>query len=161
MADRKDQRPGLPSVLDRLFDDDPGHAGEKSMSPSAVGAALKNAVRRDLEDLLNTRMRPFLLPESLEELGKSSFEYGIPDFSGANLTSSERRRKYLRGIEEIIRRHEPRFSAVRVVPVEERQSAYRTLHFRIEAVLRTEPAPESVLYDSHVDVPSRTFRIEL
>ena len=101
MADRKDQRPGLPSVLDRLFDDDPGHVGEKSMSPAAVGAALKTAVRRDLEDLLNTRLRPFLLPERLEELVKSSFEFGIPDFSGANLSSSERRRKYLRGIEEI------------------------------------------------------------
>ncbi len=161
MTDRKDQRPGLPSVLDRLLDDDPGSYGEKPMTLEKLGSALRNAVRRDLEDLLNTRRRPFDLPEGLEELERSSFEYGIPDFSGANLTSAERRRRYLRGIEDIIRRHEPRLSAVRVLPVEERNASYRTLHFRIEAVLRAEPAPESVLYDSHVDILTRSFRIQI
>jgi type VI secretion system protein ImpF len=161
MADRKDHRLALPSVLDRLFDEEPGRVGERSLSVGMLGAALKSAVRRDLEELLNTRQRPFPVPEGLEELERSSFEYGIPDFSGAYLSSSARRRKYLRGIEEIIRMHEPRFATVRVVPVEERQVAYRTLHFRIEAVLRMEPAPESVLYDSHVDVLTRSVRIQI
>jgi type VI secretion system protein ImpF len=161
MSERKDQRPGLPSVLDRLLDDDPGSHGEKPMTLERLGQALRNAVRRDLEDLLNTRQRPFPLPGGLEELEQSSFEYGIPDFTGANLTSQERRRRYLKGIEDIIRRHEPRLSAVKVVPVDQKGSSYRTLHFRIEAVLRAEPAPESVLYDSHVDVLTRSFRIQI
>lgn len=157
----KQQRPELPSVLDRLIDDDPGNERERSMTLKEMGAQLRNAVRRDLEDLLNTRQRPFSVPLGLEDLEESSFEYGIPDFSGANLTTVERRRKYLKGIEKTIRRNEPRFSSVRVVSVDERKDTSRTLHFRIEAVLRTEPMPESVLYDSHVDVPTRSFRIEI
>lgn len=160
MAERPDQRPGLPSVLDRLIDDDPASRSEKPMTIQRLGAALRDAVRRDLEDLLNTRRRPFDLPAGLDQLEDSSFEYGIPDFSGANLSSPERRRKYLKGIEEIIKRHEPRLMTVRVLPADERPSQVRTLHFRIEAVLRAEPAPESVLYDSHVDILSRSFRIQ-
>lgn len=150
----------MPSVLDRLLDDDPTSSGEKPMTLAKLGSALRDAVRRDLEDLLNTRRRPFPLPAGLDELENSSFEYGIPDFSGANLTSAERRRRYLKGIEEIIRRHEPRLTAVRVLPIDERTPHFRTLHFRIEAVLRAEPAPESVLYDSHVDLLTRSFRIQ-
>ena len=161
MAERKDQRPLLPSVLDRLLDDEPEKQGEQAPTLKQLGNALKDAVRRDLEDLLNTRRRPFSLPEDLEELEQSSFQFGIPDFSGANLSSIERRKKYLRNIEEIIRQHEPRFASVKVVPVDEKKATERTLHFRIEAVLRTEPVPESVLYDSHVDVLTRSFRIKI
>jgi len=161
MAERKDQRPGLPSVLDRLLDEDPTRSGEQAMTLKQLGTALKDAVRRDLEDLLNTRRRPFSLPDDLEELEHSSFQFGIPDFSGANLSSLERRRKYLRSVEELIRQHEPRFSSVRVISVDEKKTGERTLHFRIEAVLRTEPIPESVLYDSQVDIITRSFRIRI
>jgi len=45
--------------------------------------------------------------------------------------------------------------------VDERKATNRTLHFRIEAVLLTEPLPESVLYDSQVDVLTRSFRIQI
>ena len=161
MADRKHERPELPSVLDRLIDDDPKNTKEKPLTLKQMAVALRNAVRRDLEDLLNTRQRPFDLPDGLEDLENSSFEFGIPDFSGANMSTIERRRKYLRRVEEIIRLHEPRFVSVRVIPVDERKTSLRSLHFRIEAVLRTEPVPESVLYDSHVDFATRSFRIQL
>ena len=157
---KQDQPPELPSVLDRLIDEDPGSQQEKPMTVKQMGSKLRSAVRRDLEYLLNTRQRPFPPPPGLEDLERSSFEYGIPDFSGAYLTTLERRRKYLRGIEQLIKRHEPRFSSVRVSPVDARKDTSRTLHFRIEAVLQTEPMPESVLYDSHLDVSTRSFRIE-
>jgi type VI secretion system protein ImpF len=158
---RKDQRPALPSVLDRLFDDEPSSRSERAQTLPQLAASLRDAVRRDIEDLLNARLRPKPVPEGLEELEDSSFEFGIPDFSGSNLSNSERQRKYLRAIEAILRRHEPRFSNVKVHLVEDRQRSARTLNFRVEAVLRVEPAPESVLYDSHVDLLSRTFRIQV
>ncbi len=161
MADRKEERAGLPSVLDRLLDDEPGLSVERPMTVRQLGEALKDAVRRDLENLLNRRRRPLELPKGLGELENSSFDYGIPDFSGANLSSKQKRQRYIKVIEGIIRRHEPRFSAVKVVPVESRETGARTLHFRIEAILRTEPAPESVLYDSLVDVVTRSFRVQI
>jgi len=161
MAARDDDRIALPSVLDRLMDDEPSSSSEQPMTVRQMGDALKDAVRRDLENLLNRRQRPLDTPPNLDELASSSFEYGIPDFSGANLSSKQKRRRYLQLIEDLVRRHEPRFSAVKVAPVEEPGSGRRSLHFRIEAVLRTEPAPESVLYDSHCDVVTRSFQIEI
>ena len=161
MSKRKDQRPALPSVLDRLFDDEPSSRSERTQTISQLASALRDAVRRDLEDLLNARLRPEHVPAGLEELASSSFEFGIPDFSGANLSTPDRRRKYLRGVETLLKSQEPRFSKVKVIPIEEGAGGARTLHFRVEAVLRVEPAPESVLYDSQADMLSRSFRIQI
>ncbi len=161
MAARDKQRQELPSVLDRLIDEDPDNTREKPRTLKELAVELRNAVRRDVEDLLNTRQRPLDPPEKLADLEESSFEFGIPDFGAANMSSVERRRLYLKEIQKIIQLHEPRFQSVRVLPVDERRTALRTLHFRIEAVLRTEPAPESVLYDSQVELRTRAFRIQL
>ena len=159
MGDRKNQRRELPSVLDRLIDEDPEQRQEKPQTIKQMAETLRDAVRRDLEYLVNARLRPSFLPEGLDELESSSFEYGIPDFSGANMTTAERRRKFLRNVEEIIRRNEPRFSSVKVIPMDSHSPLLRNLDFRIEAVLRTEPMPESVLYDSQIDILTRSFRI--
>ena len=43
----------------------------------------RTEVRRDLEDLLNTRRRNLVLPAGLAEIGTSLLAYGVPDFSGA------------------------------------------------------------------------------
>lgn len=160
MADPDRQRAELPSVLDRLIDEEPGNKLEQGMTVSQVAAALRHAVRRDLEDLLNHRMRPFSVPGGLDELEASSFEYGIPDFSGANLSTEDKRKVYLRKVERIIKQHEPRFSSVKVRAVEHGEVEYRTLHFQIEAVLCLEPVPELVIYDSNVDVMNRSFEVK-
>ncbi len=155
------ERAALPSVLDRLFDDAPGVSSEPPPSMRALGEALRDAVRRDLENLLNTRRRCLPTPEGLEELEASSFEYGIPDLTGTNLASQGRRKRYLRDIEELIKRFEPRFSSIKVTPLEREGTVDRGLEFRIDAVLRVEPAPESVLYDSQIDVLTRSFRVKI
>ncbi len=158
---KQPQRPVLPSVLDRLFDDAPSVGSEPAPSVRALGEALRDAVRRDLEHLLNTRQRCKPQPGGLEELEASSFEYGIPDLTGTNLTSKGRRKRYLRDIEELIKRFEPRFASVKVTPLGKKESLERGLEFRIDAVLRVEPAPESVLYDSQIDVLTRSFRVKI
>ena len=67
----------------------------------------------------------------------------------------------MKSIEDLLKQHEPRFASVKVVPADDRKTAAeRTMHFKIDAVLRTEPLPEAVLYDSQLDIPSRLFKIE-
>ena len=46
---------------------------------------LKAALQRDLEWLLNTRRIALELPESAEELRRSLFYYGLPEFAGRNI----------------------------------------------------------------------------
>src|SRR3954470_18006227 len=76
---RSDQ-PLVPSVLDRLLDDAPETTTEPARSRAQLLRDLKQSVRRDLEDLLNTRRRHLDLPPGLAELDHSPLAYGIPDF---------------------------------------------------------------------------------
>ena len=50
-------------LLDRLLDYEPEVKSEAPLTRSASLARLKVAVRRDLENLLNTRRTPDIIPE--------------------------------------------------------------------------------------------------
>src|SRR5262249_55451052 len=90
----------LPSLLDRLLDDDDPQRSHLR--------GLEQAVRRDLENLLNTRSRNVLWGTHLEELDQSLLSYGLPDFTSVSLVSATDRQKFCRLIEGIIRQNEPR-----------------------------------------------------
>src|SRR2546426_2327746 len=68
MAERETKRellgPVTLSVLDRLLDDEPKSKVEGPLTHSKSLAQLKVAIRRDLENLLNTRCTIEPLPES-------------------------------------------------------------------------------------------------
>lgn len=62
----------LPSVLDRLLDDEPGTSREPIPNRFQNLRELKKAVTRDLEDLLNTRQeRLEELPSEFAEVSRS------------------------------------------------------------------------------------------
>ena len=75
---------------------------------------LKQSLRRDLENLLNTRRRCQGWPDDLDEWNVSLVNYGIPDIAGADLGSAENREEFRRAVDETIRRFEPRFQSVYV-----------------------------------------------
>jgi type VI secretion system protein ImpF len=140
-----------PSLLDRLLDDNPGIQQEVTVTPQQSLRNLHQAVRRDLEVLLNTRRRCATYPAHLKELDKSLVNYGIPDFTGANLSSQESRSQFVRVIETVIRRYEPRFKSVRATLLDNVEPLDRTLRFRIDAVVYAEPAPENLVFDSSLE----------
>jgi type VI secretion system protein ImpF len=141
----------LPSVLDRLLDDDPDNSRDPPEEPHQQMRALKAAVCRDLENLLNTRVRNHTWPPNLRQLTVSLVNYGMVDFTNASLASGTDREGFCQLIREAIHRYEPRLKNVSVVPVPTADPADRTFHFRIEAMLRTEPAPEPVVFDSDIE----------
>jgi type VI secretion system protein ImpF len=61
-----------PSVLDRLIDYEPELSREPLASRSKSLRQLKDSVKRDLEQLLNTRKSEDWLPPDLKELNSSS-----------------------------------------------------------------------------------------
>ena len=77
--------------------------------------------------------------------------YGISDFAAGAFNDPHRRDQLRLEIEETIRRFEPRLAHVRVEPVERGNSLEATLRLRIEAMLRAEPAPEPIAFDTLVD----------
>jgi type VI secretion system protein ImpF len=144
-------QPLVPSVLDRLLDDDPTVTRETVKSRTQVLRELRQSLRRDLENLLNTRWRCASCPEDLEELEHSLVNYGIPDITGADLGSAQSREEFTQIVERVLESYEPRFKSVRVTMLPNSGLLDRTLRFRIEALLYAEPAPEPVSFDSTME----------
>lgn len=151
MAKIRDDQPLVPSVLDRLIDDEPDTNREPPKSRTQVLRELRVSVRRDLENLLNTRQRVVSPPAGLSELQKSLVNYGIPDFKDLTMTSTRGREKLRALIENVIRTYEPRFKTVRVELIENSEPLDRTVRFRVDALLYAEPAPEPVVFDSALE----------
>jgi type VI secretion system protein ImpF len=144
-------QPLTPSVLDRLLDDDPATTKETAKMRTQVLRELKQSLRRDLENLLNTRRRAKNVPEDLEELSVSLVNYGIPDITGADLGAASNRADFAQTIEQILRDFEPRFKSVHVEMLDNPDPVQRTLRFRIEGLLHAEPAPEPIAFDSALE----------
>jgi type VI secretion system protein ImpF len=151
MAKIRADQPLVPSVLDRLIDYEPGVSRETARTRSQLLSDLKQSVRRDLENLLNTRWRCASWPPNLDEIDSSVANYGIPDFTASNCGAGGFREQLRRIIETTIRNAEPRFKTVRVKLKENVESVDRTLRFQIDALLLVEPAPEPVVFDSTLE----------
>jgi type VI secretion system protein ImpF len=150
----------VPSVLDRLLDDDPEVRREPAASRNQVLRELKMSVRRDLENLLNTRVRCLMPPEQCKELKQSLVNYGIPDITGSDLGSSHDRDEFCRVLQNVIRQYEPRFKTVKVTPISSADPQDRTFRFRIDALLQAEPAPEPIIFDSQLRPGTEEFAVK-
>lgn len=148
-----------PSILDRLLDDEPHNQTESGDQRHQLLKDLRNSVRRDLENLFNTRYRIKESPEELEELEDSLVNYGLPDLATINLIDGDAKNKFVRFLESTIRHFEPRFKDVQVVVLNNADVTDRTLRFRIEATLYAEPQPEIVTFDSVMEPVTRTVSI--
>jgi type VI secretion system protein ImpF len=136
------------SVLDRLTED---LAAPASAAEGEDLAQMLFNVRRDLEHLLNARRRCVPCPPAHPELSRSVLEYGIPDFTGLNMSLPTEREQTRVAVERAIRQFEPRLKDVIVAIMPNDDRADRRLRLRITGVLRTQPTPERVEFDSEVD----------
>jgi type VI secretion system protein ImpF len=147
------------SVLDRLIDNDSRSQVEAPLTRSQSVRLLKAAVQRDLEWLLNTR-RIFQEPEeSLKEVNRSVYLYGLPDFSTYTMSSSADQTRLVRQVLATVKMFEPRLANVRIVPVEGSDSGLQQLRLRIEALLLMDPSPEPVSFDTVIEMKSGVCRL--
>jgi type VI secretion system protein ImpF len=145
-------------LLDEVF------AGElhkmRKPTPSTSNIReLKQSVSRDIESLLNTRRE--LLDEArpeYKEVNKSLLMFGLPDFTSYSLMNAGHRKLVRQAVEEALNKFEPRLKSVRVtlVPAEQFDAA---LHFRIDALLRVDPAPQPVTFDASLQLSTSSYRV--
>ena len=148
------------SVLDRLLDFEPRLAGDPPLSWSDSVNRLRDAVRRDIEWLLNTRRISEPASADFPEVQASLYHFGLPDISSLSRDSSETPETLRRRIEECIRLFEPRLTAVQVLTRETAASdVHHAMHFSIQAILDMEPNPERVTFDTVLEVGSGEFSI--
>lgn len=149
-----------PSILDRLMDDEPHLQFEQDKSRNQHLRELRNSVRRDLENLLNTRFRMQSPPEDFHQVELSILNYGLPDLATVNIADMEKKKAFTKNLEKTLKTFEPRFKSVKVIHIENKDSTDRTLRFRIDATLHADPAPEIIIFDSVLDPVFRTVKIE-
>lgn len=153
------KKPIVGSLLDRLIDDAPEQSHESVKSRGQFLASLYSSVRRDLENLLNTRQYFLNHPKEYTELTKSLIDYGIPDFMSGRLDVEILQSNFCEKLTTIIRRYEPRFKEVVVKLVSNPKEKDRTLRMRIEGLLYAEPMPESIVFDSVLEPETLSFSI--
>lgn len=157
---RETRRTVQQSVLDRLIDDEPGVSSDPQLTWSDSVQELKLALRRDLEWLLNTRCTPQEAPASCRELRRSLYRFGLPDFSALHRNAPDTTPRLARAVEEAISIFEPRLANARVSLVEAHEGGERRLHFMIEAMLRLDPTPERVVFDTVLDMARNEFEVQ-
>ena len=147
------------SVLDRLIDQEPERKLEPPMTRAQSLRELRAAVRRDLEWLFNTRCTIEEPPESLREVERSVYNYGVPDTSSLYLRSIKDQEFLAKSIKTAITLFEPRIQAVKVT-MEPSTDVVRAVHFRIEGLLRMDPAPEPIFFDTLLDPAKGEYMVK-
>jgi type VI secretion system protein ImpF len=149
------------SVLDRLIDLEPGSGVENPPSRAQAVRQLKSAVRRDLEWLLNTR-RNAEIPDDrlgLERVKESLYAYGIPDVSSLTMANAADRNLLKRIVADAIKIFENRLTQIRVDLVDSSSGRASGVRLRINAMLRMDPVPEPISFDTLIDLKGGDCRL--
>lgn len=157
-APQRAGRAQLP-LLDRLIDAEPSEQSDRPLSAVSAMDMLRASICRDLEELLNTRRRWRSWDPKLSELQRSLVGYGLPDFASGAFNDPRRREELRLLIEDCIGRFEPRIVGLKVTLIEATDKASGTLRLRIDALLRAEPAPEPIAFDTVVDLLTKNVTI--
>ena len=150
-----------PGLLERLF-------GERAQAASNGAPAtitrlsmeqLKDSVARDLEALLNTRLgiAPDLL-DGYPESRKSIISYGLIDFAGFCLSSTDDRAAICASLKAAIEQHEPRLKEVSA-SLEMEPGSVNRLNFVINAILKVDQSSESVNFNAVLQPSSLHYSI--
>ena len=158
MAKKKGQGGLLESVLDRLTDTEPDNQHEVDPARAQSLRQLRASLRRDLEWLLNTRRMIVPVPEYAKELPYSLFVYGLPDLTSFSSQSERDQQELLQIMESAIGIFEPRVLSV-VVTMLPVTDTTRVLRFQIEGLLRGDPAPERIVFDTVFDPVNGQYQV--
>jgi len=148
------------SILDRLLDNEPENQTEVDLGQHQRLKQLRASVRRDLENLLNTRYRIIEPSEEFVQLEKSLLNYGLQDLATVNIIDKEKKKEFTKNLEQALKDFEPRFKSVKVTYQENKDNTDRTLKFRIDAILYADPSPEAIVFDSTLEPVTRNISIE-
>ncbi len=147
------------SVLDRLIDNEPDNSRESARYRIASFSQVMASVRRDLENLLNTRRSIITPPKACREVIDSFFVYGLPDYTSQNPSTLSVQSLLRLEIERTIAQFEPRLKkvAVKIVPPED---GNRHLKFRISGILVVDELAEPVTFNTTFDSNRSTYSIK-
>ncbi|CAI9121520.1 type VI secretion system baseplate subunit TssE [Brytella acorum] len=153
--------PHLPtlSVLDRLLDDTPDRLMDPPVSKTRTLDALRAAIRRDLEALLNAT-RPWVLPAPHHDaLACSPLGYGLRDVTSRALSNQDERTRIRDEVEDTIRRFDPRLADIHVTLLPDDAPLSTVIRLHIEGLVLMDPEPELVRYSTAILPPGQMISV--
>lgn len=129
----------IPTVLDRLID--PESTGTRFRRGYSLQQML-DAVRRDLENLLNTRQYADEISDDFTEVRRSILNYGLPDLTPLPASTAQQRKEIGQIIERVIMTYEPRLRDVQARLKEQKDTEVESIRFEISGRLNVDPSPE-------------------
>jgi type VI secretion system protein ImpF len=147
-----------PGLLDRLLGER-AQASSNGVVPRMSMEQLKDSVARDLEALLNTRLG--VAPELFDgypECRQSILSYGLIDFAGFCLSSTDDRAAICASLKAAIEQHEPRLREVSA-SLEMEQGSVNRLNFVINATLQVAELEEPVNFNAVLQPSSLHYSI--
>jgi type VI secretion system protein ImpF len=151
---RTNELPVMQSILDRL--------SERPEWPSTNAASvrmLKESIRRDLEELLNTRRQLTTELEGYEAARSSVINYGLEDLNNITPISRVNAQELQRAVQRCIVEYEPRLRDVTVSVEGGGDLLHREVRLHIEATIPVYPAAEVVSFDTMLDLTSGMYSI--
>ncbi|MFV0386286.1 type VI secretion system baseplate subunit TssE [Paracoccus sp. (in: a-proteobacteria)] len=159
MAERPRNELPVSTLLDRLIDFDPDMDRDPPAALSTQPSALREALRRDLEMLLNTRCRFDKTPAGLDQLDDSLLSLGVGDFFSSDLVTTGQRNAFAADLQRRIALFEPRLEQVSVSLQHDSTPENRVLHLRIVAEFRPRSGLAPVIFESRVDPVGGRFSV--
>lgn len=153
----------LPTLFDRLRDDEPLRSSEAPGEYTVTRTQMRQIIQRDLAFLLNTMNMEDLLDRGRHaEAAASTINYGVPPLAGSYLSEHK-----WADIEQRLRRaifdFEPRLmqETLQIVPLmkEGAERQYNVLLFEIRGAIRMDPYPMTFMVQSSVDLETNRMSI--
>jgi len=119
----------------------------------------REALKRDLEWLLNTRQPPIPELADYPQAKASIINFGLPDITSLGLSSASDHGRLRKAIETCLRNFEPRLMDVRVT-LEGADTLDRRLRFHIEGNMKLDPAPEEISFDTVLELSSGEYKVK-
>jgi len=146
----------IPPVLDRLLEQNRDADFRKSHH---IVRCIRESIRRDMENLFNTRYCIISPPEEYTNLDDSVLNFGLPDLSTINMTTFDNRNEFCRRMEKTILKFEPRIKTVKVKTEASLDNENPTIHFRVEATLNVNPLQELIIFESLLNPVNQTVDV--
>ncbi|MDO4640973.1 MAG: type VI secretion system baseplate subunit TssE [Neisseria sp.] len=154
----------LPSLFDRLTDEEPRKKKEALPSKAVNLEQYRKAVLRDILYLLNTcNLQTGMADERLPEyVQASTLNYGIPPLSGLNYSDIEWE-EVAQYIRQAIIRFEPRLESHSLQVVADVSDSEAALHnqliIEIKGNLKLNPYPKEFLLRTSMDIETGLFNL--
>lgn len=115
-------------------------------------------IRKNIESILNSRLRYITLPSELKEIKYSLISYGLSDFMNANMTNEITQNHFCENIKFLLKCFEPRILVTHASIQPIADDKFRTLKLYIEAKLGTNKDEKFATFESILNLNQAHFQ---